>query len=63
MMSATPHPLIGPAFYGAGRISHMLKLYLSAVGAVSLIVTVVPLKGVVALCICTQYVSPLEAKS
>jgi hypothetical protein len=43
---------------GAGRISTMLRLYRSAVGDVSLIVTVVPLSGVGFACICTQYVSP-----
>ena len=35
----------------------MLRLYVSALGEVSLMVTVVPLSGVGAFCICTQKVS------
>ena len=42
----------------AGRTSTRLKLYLSPVGAVSLIVTCVPCEGVGADWRCTQYVSP-----
>jgi hypothetical protein len=37
-----------------GRISHMLRLYRSDVGAVSLIVTAVPLMAVGLFCACTQ---------
>lgn len=37
-----------------GRTSQMLRLYLSPVGAVSLIVTLVPLRGVGLVCLCTQ---------
>ena len=40
------------------RISVILRLYLSPVGAVSLIVTTVPLAEVVLVCRWTQYVSP-----
>ena len=42
----------------AVRISTILKSYLSLPGAVSLIVTVVPLSGVTLFCRCTQYVLP-----
>src|SRR5262249_52948283 len=47
---------------GAGRISQMARLYRSVVGAVSLMVTTVPATGVVAFCLCTQYVSPVGVK-
>jgi hypothetical protein len=45
----------------AARISTILRLYRSPVGAVSLIVTLVALKGVGVDCRCTQYVSPTVA--
>ena len=38
----------------AGRTSQMLKLYRSVLGAVSLMVTVVPLLAVTSVCLCTQ---------
>jgi len=48
---------------GAGIISTSARFQRSVVGAVSLIVTVVPATGVGAFCIWTQYVSPEEVKS
>jgi len=42
--------------FSAGRISTSAKLYLSVVGDVSLMVTVVPLSGVTLFCRCTHNV-------
>ena len=50
-----------PSIYRDARISHTLRLYWSAVGAVSFIVTAVP-KGTWLFCILTQNVSPVVAK-
>jgi hypothetical protein len=47
----------------AGRISQMLRLYRSVVGAVSFIVTVEPLTAVDEVCLCTQYVSPAAERN
>ena len=44
--------------YGVGKTSTLARLNLSAVGAVSFMVTVVPLKGVTVFWRCTQYVLP-----
>ena len=49
--------------YNGGRISTRLKSNLSLVGAVSLMVTVVPLSGVTLFCRCTQYVLPTLVKN
>jgi hypothetical protein len=48
--------------YRAGRISQRLRLYRSAVGSLSLMVTTVPLARVAEVCCCTQNVSPIVAK-
>jgi hypothetical protein len=40
--------------FNAASNSTILRLYLSLVGAVSLIVTLVPLRGIELVCLCTQ---------
>jgi hypothetical protein len=42
--------------------STIVRLYWSFAGAVSLMVTVVPVEAVGAFCRCTQYVSPTDAR-
>jgi hypothetical protein len=54
--------VIGVAVERAGRISQMARLYRSEVGAVSLMLTVVPLIAIGLFCFWTQYVSPTGAK-
>ena len=62
-LAAPLDPTLEITVAALGRISQMLRLYRSVIGHVSLMVIMVPLSGVGALWLWTQYVSFVDERS